>query len=191
MARPPLPHRGLKISKREVGYFGPEVEATLGVRERQRLQSARVRSYPVQPGYQDPLTYQLVLLALSDVDPAVQLRAGEFALHMQINYPQMIWDSVTVGRVLSDIQQKFAEYFRTSSVDERKAGLLQKTRDGKGTIYYINDHPVVARKAIDVIEDLSRLVDIETARRVMRDEDRAVWEPLGECPSLRMPELVE
>lgn len=188
MPRPPLPHRGLRIAERETGYFGPEIDGSLGVRERQRLQSARVRSYPNQPGYQDPLTFQLVLLALSDIEPAVQLRANEFALYLQIHFPQMIWDSVTVGRVLSDIQQKFAEYFRTSEVDERKAGLLQKTRDGKGTIYYLNDHPVVAKKAIEVIEDLTDLVNLEHANRVTGSSSRVVFDPLDECPSLRRVE---
>ena len=60
-------------------------------------------TYPVANGINDPLTWAMLVDALLRLDPDTYINSAPLTAMLEPEYPQIIWDPVTVGRVLSEL----------------------------------------------------------------------------------------
>lgn len=185
MSRKPRPHRGLELAPRRDPWFTDTLGKHPGVRRVGRWEHLENMRYPTKCGYNDPLTNALVLCALARIDPAVQLRARQLTGWLTREYPQLVWDSTTVGKVLAVVHEVFEDYFVLPHAQESFNGFLQKVRTQEGGIYFMNDSPVIAAKVLEVIDDLMRLVEVEHARITQRLPQERTESPLYACASIR------
>lgn len=179
MARPRRPYS----DKTSVVQFDePYMTATglvPGTRQRIRWLGSANWTYPTPNGVEDPMTYMLVLDALMNIDPFIELRAKNFVAFLSLTYPQLSWDPVTVGRVTSDLCDNFED------VLGEKNGLLERSRDHLGAFYLIHQSPDTAKLAFRLRDDLQRLTEVEIAARKNGKKTDSLGSPLLECVSVR------
>jgi hypothetical protein len=106
MARPRRPFGGQEVIQ---AAAEPWLGLQLGVRQRSRWDSSAHWTYRTPNGVFDPLTYLFVLDSLANMDPQIELRAGVLAEWLNQARHQVLWDPITVGKVLSDICDQFED----------------------------------------------------------------------------------
>lgn len=82
-------------------------------------------------GYYDPVTITLLLDMLLRCEHDTCIRARDLRFLLDVEYPQMMWTDVTIGRVLSDL----AEAARGSGVDPTP---IEQQRTTHGHKYVLN-----------------------------------------------------
>lgn len=176
VGRPRRPFGGVEtITASETPWMG----LALGVRQRIRWDGSRHWSYQQPNGLYDPLTYLFVLDAVANIDPDIELRARNLVPWLFQAVPQFLWDSITVGKVLSDLCDAFED------VLGEKHGILERGKDYLGLFYRIHHTEEVARVYQALREELMGLASVEMAARRNHDASPRLASPLLECPSVR------
>jgi hypothetical protein len=179
MARPRRPYSEHTTVARFDEPYMTATGAVPGTRQRARWLASTHFSYPTPNGIECPMTYMLVLDALMNIDPFIELRAKNLVLYLTETYPQLSWDSVTVGRVVSDFCDNFEDVLGV------KNGLLERSRDHNGWFYLLHQSPETARLAFLLRDDLFRLTEVEIASRKQGRKTDFKGSPLLECVSVR------
>ena len=180
MGRPKRPFSGVEdITQWPRDWMIDESVGALGTRQRRRWEASRFWHYAMANGQYDPLTFLYVLDQVAHIDPDIELRAVKFAPWLSEHCPALVFDAVTVGKVLSDLCEAFEDVLGA------KNGLLERNRDWKGTFYVIHRNPDTATLYWKAREDLMRLVDVEMDARKSGQRPERLASPLLECPSLR------
>ena len=180
MGRPRRPFNGSET----IENFGPQwmEDASpdpLGTRRRMRWEASTHWRYRVPNGQNDPLTHLYVLGALMNISPEIELRSGNLACWLNNTAQAFSWDSVTVGKVLSDL----CDAFETALGAKR--GLLERNRDQKSQFYVFHRNPDTAALARRLYDDLYRLSEVEMAAVAGRQARNRSFSPLLECPAVR------
>lgn len=176
MGRPRRPFGGVEtIIPNETPWMG----LALGTRQRIRWDGSRHWSYRQANGLYDPLTYMLVLDAVANMAPDIELRAKNLVVWLNQVAAQFQWDTITVGKVLSDLCDAFED------VLGEKHGILERGRDYQGMFYLIHHTEEVARTYQALREELMGLVQVEMVARVNHSGTPRLASPLLECPSVR------
>jgi hypothetical protein len=123
----------------------------------------------------------LVVDALMNIDPFIELRAKNLVIFLNDRYPQMIFDAVTVGKVLNDIHDSHEE------VAGKGNGFLERGRDHNGYFYLIHQNLDTAKTIFALRDDLQRLFLNEKAERKSGMRPKYRGSPLLECVSMRGP----
>lgn len=177
MARPRRPFSGQTTVRQRSDAYAADV-APVGYRASRRWGNAqRHLAYPVPNGVYDPLTYFFTLHALLNIDTQVELQAARFVEFLNAHYPALRWDSVTVGRVLSDMCDSFEEALG------EKQGLLIRGRSYKGYFYLVNDTVEAVSLARSVLDDLHKLSRVAVAAAARDTALPRVASPLLDCRS--------
>ena len=181
MARPRRPYS----EHTTVSHFDePYMTATgqvPGTRQRQRWLASCNWVYPTPNGTECPMTYMLVLDALMNIDPFIELRSKNLVAYLTETYPQLTWDAVTVGRVVSDLCDNFEDVLGA------KNGFLERSRDHLGWFYLLHQSPETADLAFRLRDDLFRLTEVEITSRKQGRKTDFKGSPLLECVSVRGP----
>ena len=85
----------------------------------------------------------LVLNAITHIDPTIEsFKSSDLTEYLNEKYPQIVWDSYTVGRILRNIAEA-AELLLAPDVgwDERFGVPLGRMRNGNGAYFYLK--PVI------------------------------------------------
>lgn len=180
MARPRRPYNGVEtIELSDDPWMARTSPVNLGVRQRGRWEASAHWSYRTPNGQFDPLTYLHVLDAVANINPDIELRAKNLTEWLNDHRPKMLFDPVTVGKVISDLCDAFED------VLGEKNGLLERGKDFKGSFYRVHHLPDVARVYYGLREDLMRLVEVEMAAQSNRQRSQRLVSPLLECPTVR------
>ena len=180
MARPRRPFNGSET----VEFFGPKwledaSPVSIGTRRRIRWDASTHWRYSVPNGQNDPLTHLYVLGALMNISPEIELRASNLAKWLNDNAPAFVWDSVTVGKVLSDLCDAFEATLGP------KCGLIERGRDQRGAFYVFHRGPDASELAYRLYDDLYDLSDAEMASVRRGNPPNRQFSPLLECPAAR------
>lgn len=130
-------------------------------------------------GVYDPYTYFHIVDALLNVQPNKPFSGREFAEHLGKYADFMIWDPVTIGRVLNDLHDNWND---ANPNPESQPLILY--RDWHGSYYEVNGSPAAKAAIWRLAEDLILLCqvihDLETEGRA----PKRLYSPLRECPSV-------
>ena len=180
MGRPRRPFNGSEtIETMDSPWMEDSSESTLGTRQRLRWDASLHWRYRVPNGQNDPLTHLYVLGALMNISPEIELRAANLACWLNNTAPAFSWDSVTVGKVLSDLCDAF------ESVLGAKCGLLERNRDQKSQFYVFHRNPETGGLARRLYQDRYLLAEAEIAAVAARRPANRSYSPLLECPAAR------
>lgn len=180
MARPRRPFGGQEmISTLTTPYMKDELPGVLGGRREARWVAARNYRYTIPNGTHDPMTYMLVLDLLLNIEHGIELRAAAVMDHLNSSRNGISWDSVTVGKVISDLCDAF------ETAIGAKSGLLERGRDWRGAFYVFHDNPTTARVGWALLDDLMRLTEDEMVLRRQNRKTDFIGGPLLECASVR------
>ena len=89
--------------------------------------------HPTPNGRNDPLTHMLVVDTLMRLKPDQMIRAGKLRDILAQQRPQISWDAVTVGRVMTEL----ADVDREHNVTPR----IRTGRDAKNTYFVVTNAP--------------------------------------------------
>ena len=180
MGRPRRPFGGQEeIEWSNRPWMADVRDVPLGVRQETRWAASGNWTYRVPNGQYDPMTYMFVLDAVVNIDPSIELRSGKLAEALNQRRQQLRWDAVTVGKVLSDLCDAFGDVLGA------KLGLLERSKDQRGTFYLIRRTPEVARVFTALREELMRATELEMAALSRGEHPARLVSPLLECPSVR------
>jgi len=180
MARPRRPFSGVEdILPAGVRWMQDEAPDTVGTRQALRWEASSHWVYATPNGCYDPMTYLFVLDALMNIDADIELRAHKLVEYLQSRPYRMVWDSVTVGKVISDLCDTFEDVLGA------KMGLLERGRDWRGAFYRIHRSETTAKAALALREDLYKATEVEMSARAAGNRPKALISPLVECPSAR------
>lgn len=136
---------------------------------------ARELMHPAKNGYNDPLSHLLLIDTLLRLRHGQQIRAAALKDLLNKDRPQLLWDSVTVGRILTELTDMAAH---RGATDQH----LTSARDRFGTFFIISDTPaayvwLVAKR--DYLSDKVREIKTMEKRGLdMDDRSLSVWEAL-------------
>ena len=180
MARPRRPFSGMdEITPHPVKWMEDEKPGALGSRQSMRWDSSAHWSYRMVNGCYDPMTYMFILDTIMNIDPDLELRANKLVEYLATRPYQMVWDAVTVGKVLSDLCDTFEDVLGA------KMGLLERGKDYKGNFYRIHRNPATADLAIRLREDLYKASEAAMADWNAGKRQPLLASPLLECPAAR------
>ena len=183
MPRPKRPFSGNTEINTMSAKERVDVDNRLGAKEaRDRRRSRRLFHTP-KNGHSDPLTVLFVLDMLLWLKQDIELRANPLAEALNLEFPQFIWDPVTVGKVLADLHVAFEDKLG------EKRGLMWAGIDQKGRFYTMNRTAEVMVVAKALRRDLVRLADLEIAVRATGPATDFGGSPLYECPSVAIGEI--
>lgn len=86
----------------------PDAALAIGARDRRALGGGLKLRMPVPNGVHDPLTHMLIVEALLNAMPDVRFSSAELTRRLQSDFPWIIWEAITVGRVLGDIHESLS-----------------------------------------------------------------------------------
>ena len=151
-------------------------------RERERLTRRRLHMFHKQKnGAYDSVTYYHVLEMLMHIEPGEVFRTKEFIKVLGGEVTGILWDAVTVGRIISDIAEALNEAYGFTIIgsNRRYDGMwFDVTAIDKGRIGMER-----------LLEDLAKVAEAE-----LKDEDRGVFikryqSPLEKCPSVILDDV--
>lgn len=133
-------------------------------------------------GINDPFTFFHLVEALLGMEPGERFTASQFAWWLNKERPTFIWDAVTVGRILHDIN----ESFRDIVAGDAHMPLITY-REWSGVYYETTSYPVARVNLVNLVEDLFRICEKLQETEATGDLPRRVQTPLLDCPSLIDP----
>jgi len=94
---------------------------------------ARALAHPAIAGLNDPVTITLLLDCLMRLEHDTAMRTHDLVNILDVEYPQILWSAIVVGRILSDL----AEACKGSGITPAPIA-LQKTGQGNRYIVQIS-----------------------------------------------------
>jgi hypothetical protein len=179
MPRPRRPYSAHTLVEEFHTPYLQDTGIKLGSRQRQRWEISSHAGYATENGCEDPLTYMLIIDALMNIDPFIELRAKNLVIFLNDRYQQMIFDAVTVGKALNDLCDSH------EGLAGKGNGFLERGRDHNGHFYLIHQNPETAKVIFALRDDLQRLFMNEKAERKNGMRPRFRGSPLLECVSMR------
>lgn len=180
MARPRRPFGGVEdLNSSHDKWLARQNPGAVGVRQQQRWESSQHWSYRQPNGLYDPLTMMLVLDAVANIDPDVELRAGKLAEWLNQASPQFFWDPVTVGKLVSDLCDNFEDALGA------KNGILERGRDYKGHFFLLHHNPRTAAVFYRVRDELMAMAELERSLAARGQRSKRLTSPLNEVSALR------
>lgn len=155
--------------------FGPTKIKTIRSR-------AKAYYHRTKNGVNDPYTYFHVAEAILAAEPDQKWTSAQLTDWLNENAPQLIWDSVTVGRVLYDLYDNWIDVEGSEDYTP-----LKRMRLYDGVFYRVNATPHTWAVLNNLIEDLVKVCD-----RLQKQEREGVLpkrteSPLLACPSVMQP----
>lgn len=151
------------------------------VTERWRRQMGRYTNqpkgplaYPVPNGVNDPLSIACVLDLVLRLEVGPYMSGGNLAFELNRSYEQVIWDAVTVGKILSDVVS-FADLLEMPSPHHQRPLYLRK--HGGIRNYIVHDDPHGWQWIGLIREYMGRKAE-EYIRERRQDRPDSVWEPV-------------
>ncbi len=141
-----------------------------------RAKRARKHLQHVQKnGIYDPITFYHVIDGLLQVKAWQPFRANELVRILQQRNSALVWDSITVGRILADIHE---------SLEAKQPGAMRPNRRWNGMTWEVSDHTVHRQALVDLMEDLYDL-----AMQQVEEERRGNFAKRLDSPMLRCPSV--
>jgi hypothetical protein len=131
----------------------------------------------VKNGVYDPITFYHITDALLQIKAWNTFRANELVELLGKRAPNIVWDSVSVGRILNDMAESF---------DAKDMTVIRRVRRWNGVTYEISDHTEHRRALMDLMEDLEDLSNREMTYEATQGRSKRTESPLLHCPSLRV-----
>lgn len=128
-------------------------------------------------GVYDPITFYHIVDNLMQLKAWQTFRAHEFVTVLNERAPNIVWDSVSVGRIMNDLAESF---------DAKDMHIIRRIRRWNGVTYEISDHPEHRVEMFNLLEDLQDLAQREMALEATVGRTKRVESPLLRCPSLRV-----
>ena len=127
-------------------------------------------------GVYDPLTYFHVLDGLLEIIPGTLFKTDVFVNFLRDTRPQLVWDVVTVGRVINDMAESLQE------VNGRAA--ITSTRRWDGYHYAISEMPEDRTALIHLLDDLYKLCESLLEAEAEGRPPKRLNSPLQNCASV-------
>lgn len=180
MPRPRRPFSGQEtLIPIRSDWMSDVAERQPGVRQAARWVTSANWAYRTPNGIYDPLTMLKVLDAVAHIDPDIELRSQKMAEFLNVHSPRMLWDAITVGKVLADLCEAFEDVLGP------KMGLLERGKDYRGAFYLIHRNADTAKVYFGLRDDLMRLAEDAIAAQANMQPVKRHDSPLLECPSVR------
>lgn len=156
--------------------LSPYGDAEIPIRTQRRWRADKKWLFhPAKNGVYDPVTYALVVETLLKLRPGAYWYAGGLAQHLNDTEPGLIWDAVTVGRVLSDIADVTTEFL------EGQEPIIRRSRDYRGRFYAMTASKE-GRKLLVRLRELLRGLSHQIIARERQMEPSPRFEsPLNLC----------
>ena len=175
------------------GVWNPNLPNPMVLRWKRQVWRAerQVRTmvyYPSKNGFNDPLTITCLLDLLIRMEPATFLNAPVLVDFLEDEYPQIVWDAVTVGRIMKALVEEAAI---TERPNNQPAPIIEY-RYSDGRVYMINPSPGNHYWLCQLREYFGRCAE-KYARDLRGDEppsrDGQIWAdvttlPWGEPPGV-------
>ena len=147
-------------------------------RLRQLEQRQKKIAHRAKNGINDPISFYQLLDAVLNIPVGEEFSAKSLAEHLNVVRPRLVWDPVTVGRILNDITESLAEINGPAH-----AGIFT-SRDWSGRYYQTVNDTEGWIAMMNLLDDLYPL-----AEQAMEDEasghyPKRLESPLGKCASL-------
>jgi hypothetical protein len=157
----------------------PETEHLFTRRRLQRwAQGHKKHFHRVKNGVNDPVTFYHVVQEILGIRPNEWFTAKALVDYLNYAKPMLVWDSVTVGRVLNDIYDTFVEV----NGDERLP--LQRKRYSSGAHYALTPFPEARAALVNLLDDLDEASEKFVAAETNDAMPQRLTSPLAGCPSL-------
>lgn len=180
MPRPRRPFSGQEtIEPAADGYGNETVAEKIGTRRQLRWEQSANWRYRSPNGQFDPLSHMLVVDCLAKISPEIELRTAELVKWMNVEYSQVHWDAVTLGKILSDLVDEFTDAMGPEN------RFIARSRDWKGSFYLLRRSPEALKLLHQLRDDLQRLTRLEIEWQLTQQRSQRLASPLLECPSLR------
>jgi hypothetical protein len=140
-------------------------------------QNRKVLFHRVKNGVYDPITFYHVVDGLLQLRAWRPFKSADLATYLRERAPNIVWDNVTVGRILSDIEESFAALEKQ---------VIRKNRKWDGVTYEVSDHAEHRQALVDLLEDLNDLATQEMEAESTEGRPKRTESPLVRCPSLAM-----
>lgn len=132
-------------------------------------------------GLYDPYTYFHLVDTLLGLEPWKRFSSRQFADHLNKVRPEFIWDPVTVGRILNDLEESFRDANPGKDLQP-----IQRTKNWQGNFYEMTDYPAGRAAIYNLLDDLAVLGDQVAATEATGEFTKRWTSPLVDCPSLVM-----
>ena len=158
----------------------PGTAGLFSERRLRRWTTARVHFiHRAKNGVYDPFTYFHLVQSLANIAPGQRFGAAAFAAHLNRQVPAFEWDPVTVGRILSDLQDSFSE-----ANPETGSQPIVKTRTYQGALYETTDYPAARAILVALLDDLTNIGGQVYDAQKLGNPWRSLISPLAVCPSI-------
>jgi hypothetical protein len=117
----------------DAGYIPRSLRSTIAIPETTREKwhrEVKALFRPSRNGYNDTLSHLFLIDTLMRLKPDQIIRAAKLRDLLTETRPQMLWDSVTVGRILTELADLAAERTKKGSVP-----VLSQGKDRNGTYF--------------------------------------------------------
>ena len=167
--------------------FGPEdqygrvsiegMRSLAGERRLRRIAHGRKEFFHrTKNGVYDPITYFHLIDALLEVTPGLIFRTADLTQHLNETHPQLVWDTTSVGRVISDIAETLEE------VNGSRA--IEFARRWNGMIYSVTADAEGRQALMNLMDDLYVLCEEMIQQEKNAHPPKRTDSPLLRCPSV-------
>lgn len=158
----------------------PETEHLFTRRRLQRWSAGHERFFHrTKNGVNDPLTFYHVVHVLLTIRPNEWFTSRALVEYLVYTKPMLLWDAVTVGRVLGDLEDTFRE------VNGAENPPIQSKRYWNGTHYALANNAEARTALVNLLDDLDRASEEFIAAEASTEgPPKRLISPLASCPSL-------
>ena len=149
--------------------------------ERRTIKAKNNFMHRTKNGIYDPLTYYHLTDLLLKIPEGEVFRTNELLYLLDAHYPQLVWDAVTVGRVLTDIAVNLHEAY--------KATPISAVRRWNGMAYAVHDHPEFRAMLHALLTDLYKMSEEHILLEIDGQAPKRMNSPLQKCPSMYAPKM--
>jgi hypothetical protein len=130
-------------------------------------------------GVYDAITFFYLVDELANLTPGQPFTAADLTDHLNRTTEALVWDAVTVGRILNDLIDTWNETNQSPLAQP-----LVVTRQWSGREYETTNHTDARIALLELLDDLAKLGErVKKAEALGTPPDRQV-SPLVACPSV-------
>lgn len=145
-------------------------------RHREITHSRKTFIHRTKNGVYDPLTFYHVLDALLDLRPGEMFRAADFVNFLKNTRPQMVWDTTTIGRVITDMAESL------NAANARAP--IEAVRRWNGMTYLVSREPEDRAAMENLLDDLRIVSQEQLDEELKGNFPKRIDSPLRRCPSV-------